>query len=165
MKLSKHQHKFIVSWGGLASQWGVNKTLAQIHGLFLVIHQPVCMEDIMELLHISRGNVNMNVRTLIDWGMIYKQSILGERREFYVGEKDMWLILKRMIKVRKERELDPMLRLVREIKQEVNTEDSPESSKEFVERIELIERFASQADSTLNMLLNMDEKGFLEDFR
>ena len=101
MKLTEGQQKFIISWGSLGSQWGINKTMAQIHGLFIITNKPLCTDDIMEGLQISRGNVNMNVRTLIDWGMVYKEHILGERKEFYIGEKDMWLIMKRVMKVRK----------------------------------------------------------------
>ena len=161
MKLSEIQQKFIASWGGLASQWGVNKTLAQIHGLFLVIDEPICMEEIMETLQVSRGNVNLNVRTLINWGMIYKQPVLGERKEFYVGEKDMWLIFKKLLRIRKEKELDPMLRLVKEIKREAK-EKAEETPQKFAERIETIEKFATQADAMLEIFLTMNEKRFFK---
>jgi DNA-binding transcriptional regulator GbsR (MarR family) len=57
MKLSQSQQKFIMSWGSLGSQWGMNKTLAQIHGLFLITNKALCTEDIMDALQISRGNV------------------------------------------------------------------------------------------------------------
>ena len=133
MELSEGQQKFIMSWGSLGSQWGINKTMAQIHGLFLITNKALCTEDIMNALQISRGNVNMNVRTLIDWGMIYKEHVLGERKEFFIGEKDMWLILKRVMKVRKEKELDPMLHLLSEIKQ-TEALNNKEESKEFTDR-------------------------------
>lgn len=157
MKLTEGQRKFIISWGSLGSQWGINKTMAQIHGLFLITNEAICTEDIMEALHISRGNVNMNVRTLIDWGMIYKEHVLGERKEFFVGEKDMWLILKRVMKVRKEKELDPMLHLLSEMKRE---EKNKNESKEFIERLNAIEKFAKQADKTLDKLLKAEEHWF-----
>lgn len=159
MQLSEGQQKFVFSWGSLGSQWGMNKTLAQIHGLFLVTDEALCTEDIMEALQISRGNANMNVRTLLDWGMLYKEHRMGERKEFFVGEKDMWLILKRVMKVRKEKELDPMLHLLSEIKQS-EKEANDENSEAFVERLNSIEKFAKQADSTLDRLLKADEHWF-----
>jgi DNA-binding transcriptional regulator GbsR (MarR family) len=159
MKLSQSQQKFIMSWGSLGSQWGMNKTLAQIHGLFLITNKALCTEDIMDALQISRGNVNMNVRTLIDWGMLYKEHVLGERKEFFIGEKDMWLILKRIMKVRKEKELDPMLHLLSEIKQAAETEHETDT-KEFTDRLNAIEKFAKQADKTLDKLLKADEHWF-----
>lgn len=159
MKLTQSQQKFVMSWGSLGSQWGVNKTMAQIHGLFLITDKAICAEDIMIALQISRGNVNMNVRTLVDWGMVYKEHVLGERKEFFVGEKDMWLIFKRVMKVRKEKELDPMLHLLNEIKQDAEKEQEPES-KEFSARLKVIEKFAKQADKTLEKLLKADEHWF-----
>ena len=162
MKLTENQNQFIVSWGSLGSQWGINKTLAQIHGLFIITQEAICTEDIMEALQISRGNVNMNVRTLIDWGMVYKAPILGERKEFFIGEKDMWLIFKRILKVRKEKELDPMLHLLEELKQKAQ-QDSTEDQV-FTERIESIEKFAKEADRTMDTLLKVDESWFWSNF-
>jgi DNA-binding transcriptional regulator GbsR (MarR family) len=153
MKLTEKQHQFVLSWGSLGSQWGLNKTLAQIHGLFLITEEAISMEDIMEVLMISRGNVNMNIRTLIDWGIIYRISKMGERREYYIGEKDMWLLLKRVLKVRKERELDPMLKLISDIK--INGFETENNL--FIERISSIETFAKQADSMLALFLSMDD--------
>jgi len=157
MKLNETQEKYIKSWGSLGSQWGINKTLAQIHALFLITDEALSAEDIMESLKVSRGNVNMNVRTLIDWGLVYKESKLGERKEFFIGEKDMWLIFKRVMKVRKERELDPMLKLLRTIKQDKDI--SPDDTK-ILSRINSIEKFASEADTMLEKFLKMDEKWF-----
>ncbi len=163
MKLSEAQYRFIMSWGSLGSQWGMNKTLAQIHGLFLATEDALCTDEIMELLTISRGNANMNLHTLLDWGMIYKEHIPGERKEYFIGEKDMWLILKRVMKVRKEKELDPMLHMVQELKKAEN-ENQTEESLAFVNRLEEIEKFAKQADKTLSTLLSSDESWFWSTF-
>ncbi len=161
MKLNETQEKFIRSWGSLGSKWGLNKTLAQIHALFLITNEPLSAEDIMGKLKISRGNVNMNVRTLIDWGLVYKRSKLGERKEFFEGEKDMWLTLKRVMKVRKQRELDPMLDILRNLKKE---EVKSSNDKFVAERLESIEKFASEADSMLDKFIKMEESWFWSTF-
>ncbi len=163
MKLTESQNKFIMSWGSLGSQWGMNKTLAQIHGLFLITDQALCTDEVMEALKISRGNTNMNIRTLIDWGMVYKELIAGERKEFFIGEKDMWLILKRVMKVRKEKELNPMLHILKELKSAEKQNDSEESDK-ILARLDEIEKFATQADKTLETLLSADESWFWSTF-
>ena len=157
MKLDQTQIEFITSWGSLGSQWGLNKTLAQIHALFMITDQPLSTDDIMETLMISRGNVNMNVRTLIDWGLVYKENKLGERKEYFIGEKDMWLIFKRVLKVRKERELDPMLELLRDLK-------NSDTDKHTREQLENIEKFATEADHILDKFLRMDENWFWSKF-
>ena len=161
MKLNDTQKQFIKSWGSLGSKWGLNRTLAQIHALFLITEIPLSAENIMEKLKISRGNVNMNVRTLIDWGLVYKQNKFGERKEYFEGEKDMWFILKRVMKVRKERELDPMLDVLRNLKKE---EESNSDNKIVAERLESIEKFATEADSLLGKFIKMDENWFWSTF-
>jgi len=161
MKLNNTQIEFIKSWGSLGSKWGLNKTLAQIHALFIITEKPLSAEEIMESLKISRGNVNMNVRILIDWGLVYKENKLGERKEFFIGEKDMWLIFKRVLKVRKERELDPMLEILRTLKKK--EEKNPEN-KHTIKQIKNIEKFASEADNMLEKFIKMDENWFWSKF-
>ena len=84
MTLKEGKDKFIQSWGTLGSNWGINRTMAQIHALLLVSPEPLCAEDIRQELHISMGNANMNLRALIDWGLVYKKLKSGERKEFFV---------------------------------------------------------------------------------
>ena len=74
MNLEEAKNKFIQSWGTLGSQWGINRTMSQIHALLLVSAEPLSAEDVMEQLNISRGNANMNLRALMDWGLVTKES-------------------------------------------------------------------------------------------
>ena len=101
MKLDEARNKFIQQWGSLGSKWGINRTMAQIHALFLITKEPLSAEEVMETLQISRGNANMNMRALIDWGLVYKEFKPGERKEYFYAEKDLWNVMK---KIAKERE-------------------------------------------------------------
>ncbi len=67
MELPVAKDKFIQAWGGFGSQWGINRSMAQVHALLLVSPDPLSTEDVMDQLNISRGNANMNLRALIDW--------------------------------------------------------------------------------------------------
>src|SRR5215216_1590631 len=89
MKYLEAKEKFIETWGVLGSQWGVNKTIAQIQALLLISANPLSTDDIMAELTISRGNANMSLRELLDWGIIYKKTIAGDRKEYFVAEKDV----------------------------------------------------------------------------
>ena len=70
MTIQEGRDKFIQSWGALGTSWGINRTMAQIHALLLISPEPLCAEEIMEALQISRGNANMNLRALMDWGLV-----------------------------------------------------------------------------------------------
>ena len=105
MEFKEAKNKFVQTWGALGSQWGINKTMAQIHALLMVSHEPVSMEDIMEELQISRGNASMNLRALMDWGIVYKEYKAGERREFFTAEKDLDELAVTISKERSKREI------------------------------------------------------------
>ena len=115
MDLQEGKEKFIQSWGALGTSWGINRTMAQIHALLLISPNPLSAEEIMDELKISRGNANMNIRALIDWGLVFKTLIKGERKEYFIAEKDMWEVVKKIIAQRKKRELEPMLKVLEEL--------------------------------------------------
>ncbi|MDB5284737.1 MAG: transcriptional regulator, partial [Bacteroidota bacterium] len=97
MKLDEAKQNFVEAWGTLGTNWGINRTMAQIHALLLVSDEPLSTDEIMEKLDISRGNTNMNMRALIDWGLAERKVKLGERMEFFVGEKDIWRVAVKII--------------------------------------------------------------------
>ncbi|MCB9195889.1 MAG: transcriptional regulator [Flavobacteriales bacterium] len=160
MKLSDAKLKFIQSWGNFGSQWGINKTMAQIHGFLLVSDDLMSADEIMEFLQISRGNANMNIRSLMDWGLVYKEHQFGERREFFRAEKDIWVVAKRVVKYRHEKELVPMLRLMAELNGTKITEGKQEDILQFQETIGEIDRFAQQADKMLTRMESASENWF-----
>ena len=161
MTLKEGKERFIQSWGALGSSWGINRTMAQIHALLLIAPEALSAEEIMEELQISRGNANMNIRALIDWGLVYKELKPGERKEFFVAEKDMWEVVKNIIIQRKKRELEPMLRVLDEIS---SVDPESEEAREFIEVIREIKLFSNKADSTLDTLVKSDSNWFVGTF-
>ena len=100
--------RFIAFWGRMASTWGINRTMAQIHALLYCSETPLNTDDIMERLDISRGNANMNLRSLTDWNLVSKTHLSGSRKDFYVAEKDVWTITAQIIRERERREIQPV---------------------------------------------------------
>lgn len=153
MELEEAKVKFIQAWGAFGSNWGINRTMAQVHALLLVEKEALCADDIMERLQISRGNANMNIRALIDWGLVYKELKAGERREYFVAEKDMWKVVRQIIIHRKKKELEPAIKILEEVQ---DVEGEGEEKEEFVNMIQDIELFSRKADSLLDKLIEAD---------
>ncbi len=160
MKLAEAKQQFVASWGAFGTHWGINRTMAQIHALLLVSPKPLCAEDIMEQLNISRGNANMNIRELIDWALVERVIISGERKEFFTAEKDIWKVVRQIVRERKKRELDPMLKLLGNLS-EVEGDKRDKEVKTFTDAINNIKRVGEQADRTLETLIKADENWFL----
>jgi DNA-binding transcriptional regulator GbsR (MarR family) len=159
MQLPEAKQKFIHAWGTLGSSWGVARTMAQIHALLLVSPEALSTEEVMESLQISRGNANMNLRTLIDWGLVEKELHVGERREYFKAYKDTQYIARQVALQRKKRELEPMLRALQEI-QTVEGKDA--ESKQFKAQIGEIYDFALQSERMLNLFINSQKNWFMK---
>lgn len=159
MTLTEAKKQFISSWGAFGTQWGINRTMAQIHALLLVSTRPLTQDDIMEELSISRGNVNMNIRELISWSLVERVIVPGERKEFFTAEKDIWKVATQIIKERKKRELDPMIKLLGQL-EHVEGDNKDKDVKQFVDTIGDIKKLGTQADKMLDMLIKADENWF-----
>ena len=155
MEFQEAKTKFVQTWGALGSQWGINKTMAQIHALLMVSNEPVSMEDIMAELQISRGNASMNLRALMDWGLVYKEYKAGERREFFTAEKDLDELAVKIAKERSKREIKPTLKVLKE----VSSLDTPktEEEKHFVEQTTKLYDFVLKADNVLDKMTEYRE--------
>jgi len=160
MKLIEAKDQFISSWGAFGTHWGINRTMAQIHALLLISPDPLCAEDIMEELDISRGNANMNIRDLINWGLVQRTLITGERKEFFTAEKDIWKVVRQIVKERKKRELEPMLQLLDQLSQ-VEGDKKDKQVKSFLETVNGIKKLGAQADKTLDVMAKAEENWFL----
>lgn len=159
MKLEEAKQKYIQAWGSLGSSWGVSRTMAQIHALLLISTEPLSAEDIMEELTVSRGNVNMNLRTLIDWGLAEKVLIPGERKEFFKTDKDIMSLGVQVAKERKKRELDPIIKVLTELKE---VEGADKDTKEFKEVTKDLLKFAKQSESVLDVFIKSNQNWFFK---
>ncbi|GAA4331110.1 GbsR/MarR family transcriptional regulator [Flaviaesturariibacter amylovorans] len=157
MNLSEAKAQFIQTWARLGSEWGINRTMAQVHALLLVSENPLSTEDVMEQLSISRGNANMNIRELLNWNLVYKAPVPGERKEFFRAEKDIWEVAKRIARERKKREIEPVLHELDRLRKV--EEDTPEA-KNFIKTVNDIHGFASKLDRSVETMMKADETWF-----
>ncbi len=157
MKLSKEQLKFVQTWGILGTNWGINKTMAQLHALLLISEEPLTTETMMDTLQISRGNANMNVRALVEWGLVFKELLPGDRRDFYGAKKDIWVVARQIAAQRRKRELDPVIAALSELKQEAKPS---KENRELLKRVDEIQDFAVKIDSMLAKFVETDQKWF-----
>ena len=150
MEIKEAQQKFIQTWGSLGSQWGINKTMAQIHAFLMVAVHPMSMEDIMSELQISRGNASMNIRALIDWGIVYKELVPGERKEYFIAEKNLDELATKIAKERSKREIKPALKVLKEVSSLQTTNSAEETH--FVDQTGKLYDFLLKVDNTIDKI-------------
>jgi DNA-binding transcriptional regulator GbsR (MarR family) len=153
MTLDDGKSKFIEAFGTMASEWGINRSMALVHAFLMISDEPQTAEQIKASLEISTGNTSTNLRNLIEWGLISKQQKAGDRKEYFVAEKDIWVVVKQIIIHRKKRELEPMLQILDEL---AEVQDMCQQSKAFCHVVHDIRMLAHKANTTLEFLSKAD---------
>jgi DNA-binding transcriptional regulator GbsR (MarR family) len=106
-QLAPALERFILQWGDMGSQWGVNRSVAQIQALLYLSERPLTAEEIADTLVMARSNVSNSLRELLGWRLIRRMPVMGDRRDHYQAETDLWEMVTRIAQGRKEREIDP----------------------------------------------------------
>jgi DNA-binding transcriptional regulator GbsR (MarR family) len=114
--LLEAQDRFIAVWGQMAGAWGISRTMAEVHALLYITGEPLCTDDIMDRLEISRGNASMSLRALLDWGIVERAHKRGDRKEYFEAEQDVWALFRAIVRERITREVDPLLASMHEIR-------------------------------------------------
>ena len=105
--------RFVVHWGEMGTVWGVNRSVAQIHALLYLCDEPLTADDIAAQLAMARSNVSVSLRELLGWSLIRRVQAMGDRRDYYEAEADMFEMVRRIALGRKAREIDPALAVLR----------------------------------------------------
>ncbi len=114
--LAEAQDRFIATWGQMGSAWGISRTMAEVHALLFIIGEPLCTDDVMERLEISRGSASMSLRALVDWGVVARAHKRGDRKEYFAADQDVWTLFRAVVRERMKREIDPLLASLFEIR-------------------------------------------------
>jgi len=155
MNYKEAKDKFIQTWGSLGTLWGINKAMAQIHALLFISPDPLSMEDVMKELGISRGNASMNLRSLMEWGIVFKVNVTGERKEFFKSEKDVTELARQVAKERSRREIQPTIKVLKEVS--TIEDDGSKKTKELIKKTKELYEMADTADTMLNKMVNQEQ--------
>ncbi len=146
--------EFVRLWGEMASHWGINRTMAQIHALLYATAQPLDTDEIMERLEISRGNANMNLRALVDWNLVRKTNQAGSRKDYFFAEDDVWTLTTTIIEERQRREIKPVQRALDGVANELRQSDATISADAaLADRVEALVEMIDVFDGVTEALL------------
>jgi DNA-binding transcriptional regulator GbsR (MarR family) len=144
--------EFVAHWGLMARTWGINSSMGELFALLYITGTDWTAEDLRNWLAVSRGNVSMNLRELLAWGVVHKVHRPGERRELFRAETDVWTLFRRILSERKRRELDPSLRI---LDRTVRLAEQNPDLADLKARVESLRQFFGLIDSLAVRLLSM----------
>ena len=145
--------RFVLHWGDLGSQWGVNRSVAQMHALLYLSDRPLAAEDIAATLGIARSNVSNSLKELVGWHLIRRVPVAGDRRDHYVAETDLWEMATRIAAGRKEREIDPAVAALRACVAEA--QDDPSVNQVAQRRLKAMLDFTQTMDGWYAQMLHV----------
>lgn len=159
--------QFVLHWGDLGGQWGVNRSVAQIHALLYLSEKPLRADEISDVLALARSNVSNSIKELLSWKLIERIPIAGDRRDHFQAETDLWEIVTRIAEGRKTREIDPAGAVLRNCVQQAESDRRVNPTalkrlKAMLEFVETVDRWYGQMlrlpRGTIMTLIQMGDK-------
>ena len=153
-RLKSARERFVALWGQMASNWGIPRSMAEVHALLLIAGEPMNTDDLMAALHISRGSASMTLKALQEWGVVSRVHIRGDRKEYFQAEQDVWKLFRTILRERKKREIDPLLEALRECRE--LTGKPPAGAARKIGAVRAIEEHNRRLDSMLEFITMID---------
>jgi DNA-binding transcriptional regulator GbsR (MarR family) len=163
--LAESKALFVRRWGEMGGYWGINRTMAEIHALLFVSDQPLCTDDVMARLEVSRGNASMNLRSLLDWGLIDRVHERGDRKEYFICRTNVWEMFETIIRLRRRREVEPIIDTIARCREmvavggaESRAEDAVER-RVYAKRLEEMHDFLEAVGAVVDVMLKVGPTG------
>lgn len=153
-QLKQARGEFVAQWGALGTQWGINRTMAQIHALLMTSPTPMTTDQVMAELEISRGNAHSNLKELVAWGLVRMVVRKGERRDYFEAEKEVWTIFTIVARERKRREIDPALMVLSQCAG-ASEEMTSAEGKAFHDQVRQLQDFVAFASKMADRISTM----------
>jgi DNA-binding transcriptional regulator GbsR (MarR family) len=144
--------QFVEHWGLMARAWGINSSMGELFALLYITGSDWTAEDLRRRLGVSRGNVSMNLRELLSWGVVHKVHRAGERRELFRAETEVWTLFRKILRERKRRELEPSLHVLESTSK---LAESHADLRGIQARIEALRSFFKAIDTLAVQLLSL----------
>jgi len=148
--------------GQLADYFGFSKVMGQLYGTLLLSAEPLCLDDMMDRLGISKASVSMNMRSLEHMGMVRQVWVRGGsgRRKYYEAETDFWQIFSNVVSGREMRDVERALTVMEENKEllsasmENMSDDEKALAQIYLQRISQMQALFKFAQVIINSILN-----------
>lgn len=150
--LSPPAQRLILHWGEMASRWGVNRTVAQVHALLFLTGRPLDAEAIADALKVARSNVSTSLRELAGWKLVRVVHRIGDRRDHYLTAQDPWELFRVIVRERRGREFDPTIAALREcLADPAFAREAPAAQARIRETLALMESLSTWSEEMLKL--------------
>jgi DNA-binding transcriptional regulator GbsR (MarR family) len=148
-------------WGELGGYWGINRTMAEIHALLFVSGQPLCTDDVMAQLHVSRGNASMNLRALVDWGLVQRVHKIADRKEYFQADTNVWHMFETIMRERRRREVEPIIATIERCRELTQADAGAVTveARDFHRRLRELQEFLTTMSTLFELVVRFGGDG------
>ena len=150
-EIQRSKEAFIAHWGEMGSSWGVPRSMAEMHALLFIEGRPLCTDEIMERLQLSRGNLSTTLRQLAEWGIVTRVRQRGDRKDYFEAEQDVWTLLSLIVRARKRRELEPLLAALDDARSIARSSEATTNREEARRASEHLARLDAMHDALMRL--------------
>ncbi|MBU0605752.1 MAG: hypothetical protein KKH77_05650 [Candidatus Omnitrophica bacterium] len=156
-KLEMAQDKFLGSIGKLAGSFGLNDFIAKLYAVLYLSDKPLSLDDLVERLKASKGNISLNIRELERWGAVKNVWVKGSRKDFYEADTDIKKLVVNKLKSGIQKRIGQVSDMMAEFKALINsaesemTEEDRKIVKAYHEKLKKIEDMTALASKALGL--------------
>ncbi|PIE44788.1 MAG: MarR family transcriptional regulator [Gammaproteobacteria bacterium] len=155
MQLSKTKEQFVLHWGEMGTKWGVNRSVSQIHALLFIVGKPMPAEQIAATLGLARSNVSNSIKELQNWRLVHTVPVLGDRREHFATDADVWILLRTISAERQRREIEPTVQFLQQL---MDSEDFEHEDNIAKDRIRQTHQLVSTLSQWMQQVMRLPTK-------
>ncbi len=154
-KLEMAQDKFMEGIGKLAESVGVSRFIAQLYAVLYLSDRPLSLDDLVERLKASKGNISLNIRELEKWGGVKNIWVKGSRKDYYEADPDIKKFVLKKIRSGVQKRIGQVTDMMDEFKELINSgndemgDEDKMIVKTYHEKLKNIENMKSLADKAL----------------
>ncbi|HEY7987353.1 MAG TPA: MarR family transcriptional regulator [Methylophilaceae bacterium] len=152
VELSDIGRQFVLHWGEMGTQWGINRTVSQIHALLYYVGRPLNAEQISSVLIVARSNVSNSLKELQNWNLVHVTHSMGDRRDYFETSLDIWQLFRTVIMERKAREFDPTVNFLKKLVGESTfSAEEADAKKRMKDILNLMQTLSAWGDEMLRL--------------
>ena len=132
-----------------ANSFGLPKSYGQIYGLLFCRDEPLAMDEVMDLLHISKGSASQGLRALRQLGAVSSSFAPGDRKERFAAEIRLRKLVSGFLREQADPHLDKGVSRLKQIEELLNNSSSRGSHSRGARRHEILSGWHRQMSRLL----------------
>jgi DNA-binding transcriptional regulator GbsR (MarR family) len=159
--LTSIKQDFVEGLSGISQFWGLPKGMGAIFGVLYLSPRPLSLDDLVDQTGLTKGAISTNVRGLSRMGLIRPVTRLGDRKDYYEAETDLYKSIRSILAERQNSEFDRAVSSVRITLEKLEASPSVNDPEVqfLIERMRALQNFFDALDNLARAITRLNSLG------